>query len=236
MALGQGIFPSSIGSGAAAPVNPTTVSDLFGAIDAGVTDFAQADAEGDIATGDAGEASAYQNAAAIAQGAARVAQVSGSVQEAQEGLQVQKTLGSQRAAVAAGGFGESGSALDLLRSSTRQGLLQQQIIGVNAEEQASGYLAQGAASTAEASAASAAANSAASLASSDAAMGVASKTNAGNEAAAMGLSIPGLSGLSATSIPTVNPVTVGESGSSSGGLPTEFGSTIGGGFHAGQGF
>lgn len=210
---------SLVGNGttATAPVNPSTISDLFSAINTAPVDFAQSASETALASGDEAEQSAYTQAENIATANARLAQVGGTVAEAQQGLQIRKTLGSQRAAVSAGGFGESGSALAVMRSSTRQGLLQQQITGVNAEEQAAGYQEQGAASVAEGAAAGAAASSASSLAASDAALGTASKTNAINEAAALGVNIPGLGNLSATSIPNVNPVTVGSGTTTLGG-------------------
>ena len=189
---------------------PTNISFLFDAINSGVTNLAQGQAETTIAQGDTSEASAYGSAADIASANARLAQIAGQVQQAQTQLQINQTIGSQRAAVAANGFAESGSALSLLRSSTQQGLLQQQVIGINSQEQAAGYLEQAAASTAEQAAATGAASSATALSASETAIGTASKTNAINEAAAMGLAIPGLSDLSATNIPTVNPVTVGQ--------------------------
>jgi len=206
---------TSEGSGSAA-LTPTTISDLFNAIDQAPEDFGQADAESALAKGDTEESSAYTTAEAIANANARLATVGGQVQQAQEGIQIRQTLGSQRAAVAAGGFQESGSALDLLRSSTQQGLLQQQITGINAQEQSAGYQEQGEAAAAEGAATTAAGSAATALAGTDQALGSAAKTNAVNEATALGVSIPGLGGLSATSIPTVNPVTIGSGAGGSG--------------------
>ena len=208
---GFGITYGAPGSTGIAEDQPTpqNVSSLFEAINTGVTSDAQAASEAILGTGDIAEANAYASAEGIANANARLATVGGQVAQAQEGLQITKTLGSQKAAVAASGFQESGSALSLLKSSTQQGLIQQQVIGVNAAEQAGGYLSQAAASAAEAGAATAAGNAATSLSQSEAAVGAASKTSAINEAAAMGLNIPGLANLSATNIPTANPVTVG---------------------------
>jgi hypothetical protein len=202
------------------PVTEQTTGDLFADITGGVTDFANAGASSATAAGDLEEAGAYETAEAIANSNARLAGVAGTVEQAQQGIQIRQTLGTQMSQVAAGGFGESGSALSLLRSSTQQGLLAQQITGVNAELQAAGYEQQGAASEAEAGAASGAATAASGLAASYAALGAASKTAAITTAAGMGVNIPGLGGLSATSIPATNPalITAGAQGG-----PTELG-------------
>lgn len=188
------------------PGNPEylgLVSDLFSAINTSAASFGQAAGQSALAAGDTQEAGAYGNAQAIANANASLALSAGQVEQAQTGLQVRKAIGAQQAGVAANGFGASGSALALLRSSTRQGLLQQQIIGMNAALESGGYQEQGAAASAEAAAATAAASSASALAASENAIGAASKTNAINEAAALGANIPGLSGLSGTNVASV---------------------------------
>lgn len=206
-----GAISPTLGAGptATAPLNSTTINDLFSAIDQTPEDYASAESESALATGDASEAADYTSAAAIAAANSRLATVAGTVQQAQEGLQIRQTLGTQQSQVAAGGFQEAGSALSLLKGSTQQGLLQQQITGMNAQLQSAGYAEQGTAAQAEASAAEGAGTSATALSNSEEAMGNQSKTNAINEATALGLTIPGISGLSATSIPNANPVTSG---------------------------
>ena len=191
------------------PLNSNTISDLFGAIDQAPTDFAAATADSALAAGDTTEGGLYGTAEGIANSNATLAQAAGQVEQAQQGLQIRQTIGSQRAAVAAGGFQEAGSAVDLLRSSTQQGLLAQQITGMNSQLQASSYLQQGTALAAQGTAAAAAGTAANDNAASLSALGAAAKTNAVNEAAALNVNIPGLANLSGTSIPTVNPVTIG---------------------------
>jgi hypothetical protein len=191
------------------PLNSQTISDLFGAIDQAPTDFAASTADSALAAGDTTEGNLYGTAEGIANSNATLAQAAGQVEQAQQGLQIRQTIGSQRAAVAAGGFQEAGSAVDLLRSSTQQGLLAQQITGVNSQLQASSYLQQGTALAAQGTAAAAAGTAANDNAASLSALGTAAKTNAVNEAAALNVNIPGLANLSGTSIPTVNPVTIG---------------------------
>jgi len=192
-----------------ATLTPQTASDLISNISEATQQFGQAKAATDQATGDTAEVGAYNTAGSIAGANARLAQVSGGIQQYQEGVQVQKTLGTQKATQASNGFGASGSALDILRSSTQQGLLQQQTTGVNADLQAGGFEQQGAASAAEATAAQTAATSSTDTAATDTAIATTTKTNAANEASALGLNIPGISNISATSMPAINPAGLG---------------------------
>lgn len=193
-----------------APINSTTVSDLFSAIDTATTQDAQSLAENYTAVGDTGEENAYTTAAAIANANSRLAAINGTIQQAQEALALRRTQGAATAGVAAGGFTVGGSALDILRGNNRQGLLEQQLTGSTAQLAAGGYAQQGEASVAEAAAAGTASQAASVLSASDLAVASQSKTNAINEAAAMGVTIPGLDDLSATSIPNANPVSVGQ--------------------------
>lgn len=186
------------------PEYPALVSDLFSTIDTGVEDLGQANAENALASGDTEEAGAYGSAQAIANANSNIALAAGQVEQAQTGLQVRQTIGTEQADVAGGGFsGSSGTALALMRTSTRQGVLQQQIQGVNADLQSGGYQEQSAAAVAEEDAAQASASEATQLAQTEQAIGQASKTNAVNEAQALGINIPGLSSLSATNVPTI---------------------------------
>lgn len=186
---------------------PGNVASLFGLINTAVTSDASATAAGITAAGDLNEANAYGNAQAIAAGNARVALIGGQVEQSMQQVKLGQTLGEQRAQVSGGGFAESGTALNLLKSSTQQGALEQQITGVNSELQAGGFEEQGAAAAAEATAATAASSAAAANAASLSAIGAAAKTSATNAAAAMGLNIPGLNNLSGTSIPSQPAVT-----------------------------
>jgi hypothetical protein len=185
------------------PTTPATVSNLFSLIGEASQFAATGVSEGDIAAGDAAEAGAYTDAGNIARANARLALVGGDIEQAQEQIKLGTTLGSQRAAVAGGGFAESGTALNLLRSSTQQGHLEQQITGVNATLQSGGFEEQGAASDAEAAAATAAGASATALGTSAAALGASATTYATTTATSMGMTIPGI-GLpnSVPSVPT----------------------------------
>lgn len=223
---GLGDAPGSYGIGAAGTYNlngkpytppaPTTSTgfnlaqvlglgnDIFSSAATAASDFGQSDAQSAIATGDQQEADAYNHAAAVAQANETLALAAGQVEQAQSGLQLRKTLGSIRADTAANGFSGAGSALALLRSSTRQGQLSQQIIGLNSQEQAGGYEQQVAAANEEAAAATAGATAATSAANTENTLGAASRTNAMNEAATLGVNVPGLGSVSDSYIPSIN--------------------------------
>jgi hypothetical protein len=85
----------------------SAVSDLFGS------------------RGASASASSYAEAAMIAQQNAQISAQATKIQEAQEARQIYQTIGTQRSQVAAAGLSESGSAIDLLRSSQSQGALTQ---------------------------------------------------------------------------------------------------------------
>lgn len=186
------------------PVTPQSVSSLYQLIGQASDLAAQSDAFTTTAAGDVSEASAYTSAGDIARANARLALVGGDIEQAQEGIKLGQTIGTQRAQVAGGGFASSGSALALLSSSTRQGLLQQQITGVNAQLQAGGFEEQAAASDAEAAAAKAAGNTATANAAHATSMSNFAKTFASATAASMSLNIPGVPTISSTSIPSLS--------------------------------
>lgn len=102
--------------------------------------------------GQGGEAEAqqYDIAAGIGANNAQIELVSGQLQQFQNTRKLVQTLGQQTAGYAGAGFASSGSALNVARSSLQQGLLQNQVLGLNANLAAGGYLEQAAASTAEA--------------------------------------------------------------------------------------
>ena len=102
------------------------------------------------AGGAAQEAGQYQTAEEIAQQNAKLAGVSGELQQYQNTRVLMNTLGTQAADISGAGFADSGSALSLAKSSLRQGLLQNQVLGENAQLEAGGYLEQAQASAAEA--------------------------------------------------------------------------------------
>lgn len=81
------------------------VSDLFGA---------------KASTASAGS---YTDAATIAEQNAQLVKQATAIKETQQSRQIFQTIGAQRAGVGGAGFAESGTALDLLRSSASQGAL-----------------------------------------------------------------------------------------------------------------
>ena len=101
------------------------------------------------AEGAAIEADAYRIASGIATENQRVEAMSEAVKQIQIQTQVDQTIGSQKARVAANGFQQSGSALDIMAASTRQGLLSQQISGMQSQQAQLGYMAQAAAAEGE---------------------------------------------------------------------------------------
>lgn len=95
----------------------TAASDLGGAIN----DFFGSQ-------GSQAAANSYAEAASIAGQNAILEHQSTRLQEMQQQRELQQTLGAQRAEVAGAGGAESGSALDLLRSSSQQGALAKAMI------------------------------------------------------------------------------------------------------------
>ena len=98
------------------------------------------------------EAGAYTQAAALARENAKFTEESTAVQEFQAKRKEFQVIGGQQSDVAAAGFAASGSALDLLRSSTSQAALTNEMVqqqGLITEagynEQASSYDAMAAA-------------------------------------------------------------------------------------------
>ena len=104
------------------------VSDILGGQGQVAADTAAATGQQYAAQGAQVEQDAYTKAAAIAQQNAQLQGVAGQIEEAQTQREVAATIGAERAGVASAGFGKSGTALDLLASSTRQGILAGQMI------------------------------------------------------------------------------------------------------------
>ena len=180
------------------------ISDLMSNINNSVTQYGQSQAEALAARGYTDEATSYTSAAAVARQNERLAAASGVMEEAKIGLEVGKTIGSQQAGIAAAGFGTGGTALSLLRSSQRQGIIDQQTAGVNSEIQQGGFEQQALAADAEAKAATTSAAQASSLSQTSLTVANALKTNANSMATSLALNIPNLKNLSATTMPTIN--------------------------------
>lgn len=112
-------------------------------------------------------AKAFQVSAQFAQKAAQyatenatIAESTGRIQKLQAQRQIEQAIGGEQADVAAAGFRNSGSALDLMRQSAEQGSLTKALIGnqtaINVrgyQEEAQGKLAEAASYQAQASAA-----------------------------------------------------------------------------------
>lgn len=109
------------------------------------------------------EADAYSRAAALAGGNRQTEAISEQVRALQIERTVNKTVGSQKAAVAANGFTQSGSGLDIMRSTYSEGYLSTQISAMQSEQVQRGYLESAAASEGEMNAALARAGGAQSL-------------------------------------------------------------------------
>lgn len=98
------------------------------------------------AAGARSEASEYDLAAGLARQNSAFTKTSTEIKIEQEQRNIDKTIGTQQAGVSAGGFEQSGSALDILRDSARQGALtkavleqQGQITEAGYDEQAKSY-------------------------------------------------------------------------------------------------
>jgi hypothetical protein len=81
------------------------------------------------AQGDLVEAGNYDLASGLAKQNEQFTEQSTSVKQMMADRQIQQGIGTEKADIAGAGFAESGSALDLLRSSAQQGALQKQLIG-----------------------------------------------------------------------------------------------------------
>lgn len=104
------------------------------------------------------EAGLYGEAATLARTNEDIAGDSGAVKEYQAARSIRQTIGSQRAGIAAGNFQQTGDALTLLRSSTRQGYMTQEMIRAQTQINQNGYEAQAQSADAEKVAANAAAS------------------------------------------------------------------------------
>lgn len=124
-------------------------------------DFGQAISDFYAYQGDKASAKNYLEAADIANQNATLEQMSTAIQESATQRQLYKTIGGQQADVAGAGFAESGSAIDLMKDSTRQGAIQKALINVQGTINTNAYRAQAGAYMGEYQAAQFAAKSAA---------------------------------------------------------------------------
>jgi len=94
------------------------------------------------------EIEAYGIVAGISEENATLEGMAGNIKQLQANRALMKSLGSQRASVAAAGFASSGSSLDLYKSSLQEGFLNEQLIGTQTSINQSGYFQQAAAARA----------------------------------------------------------------------------------------
>lgn len=144
------------------------MSGFFGGLASAVTDYEAGQADAAKATaatdqaaaaqtgaaadllkgqGDILEGQSYGEAAGLATLNAQYATASTNIQEAQTQRQTFQVIGSEKADVAGAGLEASGSALDLLRSSTAQGALNHSIIASQGQINVAGYQEQAASYT-----------------------------------------------------------------------------------------
>lgn len=112
-------------------------------------------AVGDLfgSSGATAEAKSYTGAATLANQNAQLTAASTRIQQTQLSRQILQTEGTQTAEVAGAGFQESGSALDLLRSSASQGALAQSLTNIQGAINENAYAEQAGAYTAAAASA-----------------------------------------------------------------------------------
>lgn len=116
----------------------STVSDIGGA----VSDLFASSGDKAKAQGDFIEAKDYSLASDLATQNEQFAETSTAIKQAQLDRSIYQTIGGQKADVAGAGFAESGSALDLLRSSAQQGALTKAVAGQQGLIQEAGYKEQ----------------------------------------------------------------------------------------------
>ncbi len=129
-----------------------------------VNSIGQAAADKATAAGETLNGIGATDAATAAYQNALYSKLGGQIKALQTQRQVDLTIGAQKADVAAAGFKESGSALNLLQDSQQQGALAVGVVNTNSNIQTQGYLAQYHGYQAQAQAAGAAAGAASSAA------------------------------------------------------------------------
>jgi hypothetical protein len=96
------------------------------------------------AQGDLAEAQQYDLAGALARKNEQYTETSTAIQQAQQARQTTMQIGGQQSAIAGSGFAASGSGLDILADSARQGALAQQVLGQQGLITEEGYKEQAA--------------------------------------------------------------------------------------------
>jgi hypothetical protein len=115
---------------------------LFGNIGSVGNNFAGAVSDIFAAQGDQAEAQNYELAAGLATQNEQYTQRMTQIRSVQSQREVANVIGKQEAGYAGGNIAESGSALDVLRSSVQQGGLQNYIINAQGAQQEAAYAEQ----------------------------------------------------------------------------------------------
>lgn len=118
------------------------VSDLFGAFGAEKSSGLQAEGLRLKAQGDLAEAGQYDLASTLANQNEKYTEASTAIQEAQQQRNTTMQVGGQQNAIAGGGLAASGSGLDILADSARQGALAQATLGQQGLITEAGYKEQ----------------------------------------------------------------------------------------------
>lgn len=129
-------------------------------IGSAASDFGAAIGDFYAASGDRKSASNYLEAADLANQNASLEKTSTAIQMSATQRQIYKVVGGQRADVAGAGLAESGSAIDIMKDSTRQGALQKALVNIQGTINANAYSAQAGAYMGEYQAAESAAKAA----------------------------------------------------------------------------
>lgn len=127
----------------------SAVTDLVGMRGELVKNKGIVEAQDAAVKGAKAEIEAYTAAGGIATENARLVEEAGKIQQLQQERALNMSLGTTRAELAGAGLSASGSALDILKSSVRQGYLQQQITATQTALTSNAYLEQSVASKAQ---------------------------------------------------------------------------------------
>jgi hypothetical protein len=136
------IFESPFLGGSGGSLSDKTFTSFGGAASDLFSGFTSEMSAGIKAQGMEAEATSYDQAAALALLNEQYTKTATAVKETQNEREVYQTISQQEAGVAGGGLAESGSALDLLRSSASQGALSHAIIGQQGLITEAGYQEQ----------------------------------------------------------------------------------------------
>ncbi len=118
------------------------VSDIFGAFGAIKSSGIQAESLRLKAKGDLAEADQYDLASTLANQNEKYTETSTAIKEAQQARNTTMQIGGEQAAVAGAGFAQSGSALDILADSAREGALAKAALGQQGLITEAGYKEQ----------------------------------------------------------------------------------------------